>query len=172
MSSPDTKRLPGDSRFTRRLRHRDTMETGPRRPHGNAEQGAVIPPTPSPSLHPFSSSSSSSSSVQKKGGEESSSSLSLSSVLSWRRRRYDNRCHNNANTMATETTMTTISLVFFIGEAVDRWRCRRKGERGKRGKKRKRKRICGFHGEAEARISFPRRQKVGNDDIIINNTFM
>ena len=92
------------------------------------------------------------------GGEESSSSLSLSSVLSWRRRRYDNRCHNSADTMATETTMTTISLVFFIGEAVDRWRCRRKGERGKRGK-RKRKRICGFHGEAEARLSFPRRQK-------------
>lgn len=97
----------------------------------------------------------------KRRGEESSSSLSLSSVLSWRRRRYDNRCHNNADTMATETTMTTISLVFFIGEAVDRWRCRRKGERGKRGKrrKRKRKRICGFHGEAEARLSFPRRQK-------------
>jgi len=37
--------------------------------------------------------------------------------------------------MATETTMTTISLVFFIGEAVDRWRCRRKGERGKRGRR-------------------------------------
>ena len=35
--------------------------------------------------------------------------------------------------MATETTMTTISLVFFIGEAVDRWRCSKEGGKGKEG---------------------------------------
>jgi len=176
MSSPDTKRLPSDSRFTRRLRHRDTMETGWRCRHGNPDRGAVIPPTTSSPLPPLSSSSSSSSSpVQKQGRGRGKNHRPR-----YRCRRF---CHGDDDDMTIVVITTRIPW-----QPRQRWRRshwfssserrltgggvegREKGGRGGRGGRGRGyvvsmvKQKPGFRSQGD--------KKVGNDDIIINNTFM